>query len=59
MSKTFGDKISDNCVKPCYKYTMIVLGPLMVLTLYILVGIHVYAYFGYIIGLLPRRLGIW
>jgi hypothetical protein len=36
---------------------MRVLGPLMVITLYLLVALHVYAYFVYIVGVLFKRLG--
>lgn len=36
---------------------MRVLGPLMVITLYLLVALHVYAYFAYIVGVLFKRLG--
>ena len=59
MVKTFGDRITDNLILPTYKYCMIVLGPVMVVSLYALVGVQVYAIFGFIAGLLKKRLGTW
>jgi hypothetical protein len=38
---------------------MLILGPVMVISLYALIGLHVYIYFGYIVGLLSKRLGTW
>jgi len=59
MVKSFCDKAADNIIFPIYKYTMKVLGPTMLLLLYALIGLHVYAFFGFIMGLLKKRLGAW
>jgi hypothetical protein len=57
MVKTYADKIADNCVIPLYKYSMRLLGPIMVLSLHGLILVHVYAFFGFIVAPLKKRLG--
>ena len=55
--RTCADKITDRCIKPCYNLSMRLVGPFMVVSLYLLVVLHVYAYFAYIVGVLFKRLG--
>jgi hypothetical protein len=38
---------------------MMIVGPIMVVGVYGIVALHVYAYISYIIGLLYKRLGTW
>ena len=44
-------------MSPVYRYSVLILGPILCIALYILVGLHVYAYFGWITQLQQKRLG--
>lgn len=57
MAKFWIDKVIDNCLHPIYKYFVLILGPILCIALYLLVGLHVYTYFGYITQLQIKRLG--
>jgi len=48
MAKFWIDTVIDKCMSPVYRYSVLILGPILCIALYILVGLHVYAYFGWI-----------
>ena len=57
MAKFWIDGVIDNCLTPVYRYFILVLGPILCVSLYTLVGLHVYAYLGWITKLQQKRLG--
>jgi len=57
MAKFWIDSVIDNCVTPVYKYFVLILGPILCISLYALVALHVYTYFVWITQLQHKRLG--
>lgn len=54
------DTFLDSCEKHLsgfFKGFLRIIGPMLVLTVYILVGIHLYAFFGIQVALFKKRLG--
>lgn len=48
-----------NWLNRSLRLQMMIVGPIMVIGVYGIVALHVYAYISYIIGLLYKRLGTW
>ena len=48
-----------NFINNCLKWPMYLLGPIMIIGLYALLGLHIYAYIIFIVGLLLKRIGLW
>lgn len=49
-----GNWFGDVC-----RLQLVIVGPLMVIGVYLIVGLHFYAYTCYISGLMFKRLGVW
>ena len=56
MAKTFLDRIEELGTS-MGGLAMRVLGPILVVALYVLVALHVYVFFGYVTPLLKKRVG--
>lgn len=57
MAKFWIDNVIDNYMRPCFRWSVLLLGPLLCFCLYALLALHVYAYFGWIVQLQQKRLG--
>ena len=57
MAKFWIDNVIDNYMRPCFRWLVLLLGPVLCFCLYALIALHVYAYFGWIVQLQQKRLG--
>lgn len=47
------------CLSDAFRLQLVIIGPLMVIGVYSLIGLHVYAYVRFLVGPLYRRIGVW
>ena len=57
MSKNFIDRLIDDYFKTYLRFFIVLMGPVLVISLYLIVGLHLYAYLWFIMKVLPKRLG--
>ena len=57
MSKSFMDRLIDDWMMGAFKHMLKVMGPALVIAVYFIVGLHLYAFLWFIMRVLPRRLG--
>jgi methionyl-tRNA synthetase len=48
-AKFWIDNVIDNYMRPCFRWSVLLLGPVLCFCLYALIALHVYAYFGWIV----------